>query len=61
MIVLGPEAGLLGEQLVRAGEDVDPPLDGVGLALLVERHHDDRRAVPAAEPRLAQELRPRPP
>ena len=27
-----------------------------GLPLLVERHHDDRRAVPAAKPRAAQEL-----
>ena len=46
----------LGEQPVGAGEDLDPPLDGVGLALLVERHDDGRRAVPPAQPGLAQEL-----
>ena len=36
--------------------DRDLALDRVGLALLVEGHDDDRRAVAAGEPRLAQEL-----
>ena len=35
----------------------DALLHRLGLALLVEGHHDDGRAVPAGQPRLAQELR----
>ncbi len=54
--VLVGEARLLGEQLVGPHEHGDPPLHAVGLALLVERHDDRRRAVPAAQPGLAQEL-----
>ena len=38
------------------GEDLDPALHRVGLAVLVEGHHHGRRAVPPAQPRLAQEL-----
>ena len=38
--VLGREADLLGEQRVGALADRDLALDGVGLALLVEGHHD---------------------
>ena len=45
-----------GEQPVGALGNGDAPLERVGLALLVERHDDHRRAVAAAEPRLAQEL-----
>ncbi len=51
------EAGLLDQQPVRALADRDLPLDRVGLALFVERHHDDRRAVAAHELRLVQEVR----
>ena len=40
---------------------VDLALDGVGLALLVERHDDDARAVAAHATRVLEELRPRPP
>ena len=59
--VVGREAGPIGQEPVRAPADVDLALDRVGLALLVEGHDDDRGAVPAGEPRLAQELAPRPP
>ena len=38
-------AGLLDEQPVRALADLDLALDRAGLALLVERHHDDGGAV----------------
>src|SRR5437763_1458751 len=41
-----------GEQPVGALGNGDAPLERVGLALLVERHDDHRRAVAAAEPRL---------
>ena len=54
--VLGREVRLLGEKLVGARADRDLALERVGLALFVERHHDDRRAIGAHEPRLAQEL-----
>ena len=54
--VLGRKAGLLGQQLVGARADRDLALERVGLALLVERHHDHRRAIGAHQPRLAQEL-----
>ena len=43
--VLGREAGLLGQELVGAGADLDLARRGVGLALLVEGHDDDGRAV----------------
>ena len=50
------KARLFGEQLVGARADRDLALESVGLALLVEGHHDHRRAVSSHEPRLAQEL-----
>ena len=50
------EAGLSCEQPVGTLTDRDLPLDGVGLSLLVERHHDDSRAVAADLARLFQEL-----
>ena len=53
--VLGRKAGLLGQQLVGARADRDLALERVGLALLVERHDDHRRAIGAHQPRLAQE------
>ena len=43
------EAGLLGQQLVGARADLDLARLGVGLALLVEGHDDDGRAIHAAE------------
>ena len=52
--VLGREADRLGQQPVRALADLDLALDRVGLPLLVERHHDDGRAV---APHLAGLLR----
>ena len=54
--VLGRKAGLLGQQLVGARADRDLALERVGLALFVERHHHDRRAVGAHQPGLAEEL-----
>ena len=57
MMSSGANPTCLGQQVVRAAEDRQPALDGVALALLVERHDDDRRAVAPAQPRLAQELR----
>ena len=59
--VLGREPGLLGQQVVGAVGDRDLALDRVGLALLVERHDDDRGAVAAAQPGVLEERRPRPP
>ena len=53
--VLGRKADLLGQQLVGALADRDLALERVGLALLVERHHDDRGAIGAHQPRLSQE------
>ena len=54
--VLGREPDLLGQDLVRAVRDREPVVDGGRLAGLVERHHDDRGAEPADDPRLADEL-----
>ncbi len=52
--VLGREA--LGRQeVVRATADLDSPGNVGRLALLVERHHDDARAVVANPPRLLEE------
>ena len=50
------DAGLFGQQLVGAGADLEFALDRVGLALLVERHHDHRRAVATHQVRLRQEV-----
>ena len=54
--VLGLEADRPGQQVVGAPQDGDPPLDRLGLALLVEGHDDDGRAVAPAEAGLAEEL-----
>ena len=54
--VLGREVGLFGQKLVGARADRDLALERVGLALFVERHHHDRRAIGAHEPGLAQEF-----
>ncbi len=53
--VLGPEAGLAGQQVVRTAEDLDLPLDRLGLPLLVEGHDDDAGSVPPHRPRLLEE------
>src|SRR5207244_123970 len=50
------EVGLLGEQFVSAGADVDLALEIVGLALFVKCHHDHSSAVSSNESRLAQEF-----
>ncbi len=55
--VLVVEAGLLHEQPVSAGEDVDLALHAIGLAGLVEGHDHDGGAVPAGQPGLGQERR----
>ena len=55
--VLGREAGLLGQEFVRACADRHLAVGRIGLALFVERHHHDRRAVAADEPRFGEELR----
>ena len=54
--VRGLVAGLVDQQPVRALADLDLAVDRVGLALLVERHHDDRRAVALDPPGLLQEV-----
>ena len=54
--VLGREADLFGQQPVGARADLDLAFDGIGLALFVEGHDDDRGAVAPHQPRLAQEL-----
>ena len=59
--VLGREADLVDEQPVRALADRDLALDRLGLALLVERHHDDARAVAAHARAPARGTAPRPP
>ena len=50
-----PVARLRGQEVVRAAEDLDLPLDGLGLPALVEGHDDDCRAEAANDPRLLQE------
>ena len=57
--VLRREAGLLGQDAIRALADLDLALETVGLAALVERHHHHRRAVTADQLRLAHETSPR--
>ena len=47
---------LVDQQPIGRRGDRDLALDGVGLALLVEGHDDDGRAVAAGEPGLAEEL-----
>ncbi len=54
--VLGREVGLFGQKLVGARADRDFPLERVGLALFVERHHHDRRAISAHQTSLAQKF-----
>ncbi len=53
--VFGREARLLDQQLVRAAADRHFPLERVSLTLFVEGHDDDRGAIGAHQPRLAQE------
>jgi hypothetical protein len=55
--VLGRHADLLGQQLVRPLADAHLVVDFDRLALFVERHHDGRGAVLAAQSGAAQELR----
>ena len=59
--VLGREARLFGQQPVRALADLDLPLEGVRLPLLVERHDDDAGAVAADRAAPARGTAPRPP
>ena len=59
--VLGVEAGALREQVVGALADRDLALDRVGLALLVEGHHDHGGAVAADLARDRRGTAPRPP
>ena len=53
--VLGREPDLVDQDVVRPLADRRLALERVGLALLVERHHDDRRAMGAHDPGLADE------
>ena len=52
--VLWEKCGVSSQQVVRAAEDLDLALDRIGLASLVECHHDDRRAVAAHGSRLLE-------
>ena len=54
--VLGREPCLADEQVVGAPQDLDLPLHRLGLATLVERHHDDTRAVAPHLARLGEEV-----
>ena len=54
--VFGRKAHLLGEQLVGSCTDRGLALEGIGLPLLIEGHHDDGCAITPAQPGLAQEL-----
>ena len=56
MMSSGGKPTLARQQVVGALADLDLALERVGLALLVEGHHDRRGAVAAHELRLAQEL-----
>ena len=53
--VLRPVPRFLSQQAVRARADVDLALDGVGLALLVEGHHDSRGSELAHPARFLEE------
>ena len=50
------ETDLPDEQVVRATEDLDLPVGGLRLSLLVERHHDDRGAEAAHLTSLGEEV-----
>ena len=54
--VLGREPDILGEDVVRPLADLLAAFEVVGLAVLVEGHHDDRGTVLAAQAGLADEL-----
>ncbi len=54
--VAGPEANLLGQDLVGAGGGLDLAVGGDGLAFLVEGHDDDGRPIALDEPSLFEEL-----
>ena len=54
--VLRREADLPGQQVVGAVGNGDALIDRLGLAVLVEGHDDDRRAITPGQPRLAQEF-----
>ena len=54
--VVRRDACALGQELVGARANVDPPLQAVGLPGFVERHHDHRRAVLPDERRLPQKF-----
>ena len=54
--VLRREADFLDEQIVGALADFRAALEGIGLTLFIERHHDDRRAVAQDEFRLREKL-----
>ncbi len=53
--VLGGEPHFLGQNPIGTRADRDLPLGRIGLSLLVERHHDDRSAVPEHFPCLLAE------
>ena len=53
--ILGREPGIVDEQVVRAPEDLDLPLDRVRLPALVERHDDGSGAERADRARLLEE------
>ena len=55
MMSSGGEADLVDEDVVGAPADLLAALEIVGLALLVEGHHDDARAVLAAQPGVLDE------
>ena len=55
MMSSGGEADDIDEQPIGALADRDLALDGLGLALLVEGHHHDARAVAADDARLLEE------
>src|SRR5438034_8946227 len=50
------EIGLFGQQCVSARADVDLALEIIGLALLIERHHNDRCAITPNQSRLSQKF-----
>ena len=50
------KVGALRQQIVSARANFDPALEGIGLPVLVERHHDDGRAVSPDQSRLAQKF-----
>ena len=54
--VVRRDAGAFRQEPISAGADIDSPLKIIGLPGFIERHHDDRGAVPFHQSRLPQKF-----